>query len=154
MNRSKWLWKELALLCVTTFISCLAILWFAGCRNNSQKSDQQLQQQAADATEKAKVEAQQAAAEAKVAAANAERKANDIASGVRQGLHNGKPSPDGAVDINSAPEAQLIGLPGITPARARRIISDRPYSSTHDLVSKGVISNAEYDRLSGRIVAQ
>lgn len=153
-NRSKWLWKELALLCVTTFISCFAILWFAGCSNNNQKSDQQLQQQAAEATEKAKVEAQQAAAEAKVAAANAERKANDIAAGVRQGLHNGKPSPDGAVDINSATEGQLAGLPGITPARARRIINDRPYNSPHDLVAKGVITRAEYDRISGQIVAQ
>ena len=153
MRRSKWLWKELALLCVTTFISCLVFLWFAGCNNGNQKSDQQIQQQAAQATEKAKAEAQQAAAQAKVAAANAERKANDIAAGVREGLHN-NPSPNGAVDINSATEGQLAGLPGITPARARRIINNRPYNSPHDLVSKGVVTRAEFDQISGQIVAQ
>ena len=152
MRRSKWLWKELALLCVTTFISCLVFLWFAGCNNGNQKSDQQIQQQAAQATEKAKAEAQQAAAQAKVAAANATRKANAIAAGVKQGLQN-KPSP-GSININSASEADLTGLPGITPARARRIINNRPYNSPHDLVSKGVVTRAEYDQISGQIVAQ
>jgi DNA uptake protein ComE-like DNA-binding protein len=126
--------------------------------NNAPKSDQQLQQQAAQTTEQVKQGAQQAAADAKVAAANAERKVDDIAAGVKQGMQsNSKPSPgvtpSGAIDINSASSAQLTALPGISDTRAQRIVDNRPYSSPHDLVAKGLISEAEYNRISGRIVA-
>jgi DNA uptake protein ComE-like DNA-binding protein len=95
--------------------------------------------------------------DARAAAANAERKADDIAAGVKQGLHNNA-SPNsadsGAVDINSAGEVRLTALPGITAARARRIIENRPYAAPHDLVSKGVLTRAEYDRISSLIVAR
>jgi len=151
MNRSPKRWKERTLIRIT-FISCIALLWLAGCSNNNHKSDQQLQQQAAQDTERARAEAQQAAAQARATAANAERKVNDIAAGVKEGLHanaNGTTS----IDINSAREDQLTALPGITSARARRIIHDRPYNSPHDLVSKGVLSQQEYYRISSQITA-
>ena len=130
------------------------IAWVAGCnRNGTPQSDQQLEQNAAKTTEQVKQGAQQAAADAKVAAANAERKVNDIAAGVKQGLDaNGKP-PAGSIDINSASANQLETLPGISAARAQRIVDNRPYTSPHDLVSKGVVSEAEYARVSGKIVA-
>jgi DNA uptake protein ComE-like DNA-binding protein len=134
-------------------VSCLALLWLAGCTNKPQ-SDQQIKQQVAQTTEQVKAGAKRAAADAKVAAANAEREANDIAAGVKEGLHNNS-SPNGSVvDINSASESRLITLPGITASRARRIINNRPYASTHDLVSKGALTRSEYDRISGQIVAR
>jgi DNA uptake protein ComE-like DNA-binding protein len=144
--------------------SCAALaagIVFAGltaCNTNVPQSDQQLKQQAAQTTEQVKQGAQQAAADAKVAAANAERKVNDIAAGVKQGMQSNTTSsagvtPSGAVDINSASTAQLTSLPGISDTRAQRIVDARPYSSPHDLVAKGLISEAEYSRISGRIVA-
>jgi DNA uptake protein ComE-like DNA-binding protein len=132
-----------------------ALVGFTGCNNTTPQSDQQLKQQAAQTTEQVKSSAQQAAADAKVAAANAERKVDDIAAGVKQGLHSDtKPSPvGGTVDINSASADQLATLPGISGVRAQHIVDNRPYSSPHDLVSKGLISEAEYGRISSKIVA-
>jgi DNA uptake protein ComE-like DNA-binding protein len=153
MNRSMKLWKELTVFGLVTFVSCLALLWLAACSNRHQ-SDQQIKQQAAQTTEQVREQAKQAAADAKIAAANAERKADDIAAGIKEGM-NSKASSNGSgsVDINSASEARLTTLPGITAARARRIINNRPYKAPHDLVSKGVLTRAEYNRISGQIVA-
>lgn len=147
-HSSLWI-NALAALAIT-----IGLAWVAGCnRNGTPQSDQQLQDNAAKTTEQVKAGAQQAAADAKVAAANAERKVNDVAAGVKEGLHaDGKPSA-GSVDINSASADQLETLPGISAARAQRIVDNRPYTSPHDLVSKGVVSEAEYSRVSGRIVA-
>lgn len=121
--------------------------------NTQQPTDEQLKQQAAQATQQAKQGAQQAAADAKVAAANAERKVNAIAAGVKEGMKSdGKPTA-GVVDINSATEEQLADLPGITGSRAQRIIRGRPYGKPYELVSKGILTNEQYGRISGQVTA-
>jgi DNA uptake protein ComE-like DNA-binding protein len=148
MTSAKTLWKELAVFGLTSLI------WLAGCSNNQPPSDQQLKQQAAKTTEQVKSGAQQAAADARTAAANAERDVNAVADGVKQGLNSNTPGNGTAIDINSADGSSLTTLPGISPARAQRIIDNRPYAHRHDLVSKGVLSQAEYDRISGQIVAR
>jgi DNA uptake protein ComE-like DNA-binding protein len=157
MTRTAELWKRSWTCGLIALALTLCVVWLAGC-NNAPQSDQQLQQKAAKTTEQVKAGAQQAAADAKVAAANAERKVDDIAAGVKEGIHSDtKPSPGanaaGTVDINAASANQLESLPGIGGTRAQRIIDNRPYSSPHDLVSKGIVSEAEYGRISGRIVA-
>lgn len=128
---------------------CAAVLWMASCSN---QSDQSIQQQAQQSTEKARADAQKAAAEARVAAANATREANDVAAGIRAGLHN-KPGAT-VVNVNSASRSTLETLPGVTPATARRIADARPYNDTYDLVRKRVVSEAEYNRISGQVVAR
>jgi DNA uptake protein ComE-like DNA-binding protein len=149
------IWQELRVMGLATLVVPAALLWVSGC-NNAPKSDQQLKDQAAQTTQEVKQDAQEAAANAKVAAAKAERKVDDIAAGVKEGLNNGKAAPGtpAAVDINSASVDRLSSLPGISPGRARRIVDGRPYASPHDLVDKGVMSEAEYRRISGSIVAQ
>ncbi|MGC2637319.1 MAG: helix-hairpin-helix domain-containing protein [Acidobacteriaceae bacterium] len=130
-------------------VLCTALLWMASCAG---KSDRQIQQQAQQATEQAKVEARKAEAEAKIAAANATREANDVATGVRAGLHDRNGAP--VVNVNAASRADLEGLPGITPVTARRIEQNRPYGTPYDMVRKRVISEAEYNRISGDVVAR
>jgi len=130
---------------------CTILFWVASCNANGRpESDQQVRQQAQQATERAKAAADQAAAEARVAAANAEREANDVAAGVKSGLHNG----NAGIDLNSASRADLETLPGVSAATARRIQANRPYATPHDLVRKGVVSESEYDRLSGDVVTR
>lgn len=132
---------------------CAALLWVTSCNANGKpESDQQIQQQAQQATEKAKIAADKAAAEARIAAANAEREANDVAAGVKAGMHNGKSG--NVVNVNAASRSDLETLPGITPATARRIEANRPYGSPRDLVRKGAVSENEYDRISGNVVTQ
>lgn len=145
--------QNLILAIVTAFVTCLALLWISGCYNRH-PSDEQIKQQAARDTEQAREAAKQAAANARVAAARAERDANDIAAGIKQGMHNNRSASDSAIDINSAGEDRLTTLPGVTAARARRIINNRPYAAPHDLVSKGVLTPSEYDRIAGQVVAR
>lgn len=154
MIHSQRLWKQLGNSTFTLALSA-ALLWLAAC-NQAPQSDQQLKQQAAQTTEQVKQEAKETAANARVAAATAERKVDDIAAGVKEGMHSDKPSPGAAVeiDINSASAGKLSTLPGISAARAQRIVDGRPYGAPHDLVTKGVVSEAEYSRISGNIVAQ
>jgi DNA uptake protein ComE-like DNA-binding protein len=150
-----WLWRELTLLGLAALAASTALFWLSGC-DNPPKTDEQLRQQAAQTTQQVKQDAQEAAANARVAAAKAERKVDDVAAGVKEGLQSGNPAPGVAqtVDINSATVARLSTLPGISGPRAQRIVDGRPYASPHDLVAKGLISEEEYQRISGRIVAQ
>jgi len=132
---------------------CAAMAWVASCNANGKpESDQQIRQQAQEATESAKRAADKAAAEARVAAANAEREANDVAAGVKAGLHNAKGG--GGVDLNAASRADLETLPGVTAATARRIEANRPYDAPRDLLKKGVVTEAEYDRIAGDVTVR
>jgi DNA uptake protein ComE-like DNA-binding protein len=82
-------------------------------------------------------------------AAEAKHDAKAVVQGVEAGLKT-----KGQVDINSATKDQIEALPGIDAARARRIIAGRPYQSSDDLVKRHMVSKAEYDRISGQVVAQ
>ncbi len=72
-----------------------------------------------------------------------------FAEGVREGLNRDKP-----IDLNQATKGQLLTLPGITSIRADRVIAKRPYEKSEELVSKHVLSEAEYDRIKDRVTAK
>jgi DNA uptake protein ComE-like DNA-binding protein len=122
---------------------------------NPPASDQHLQEQAAQATEQAKQGSKEALADAKVAAANAERAVNDVAAGVKQGLDNKTPAAGGGrLDLNSASEGDLASLPGISGAKARQIIEHRPYTSSHDLVKGGLLTERQFDEIAPKVTVQ
>lgn len=118
---------------------------------NPPANDQQLKEQAAQATEQAKRESKQAVAQARVAASNAEQAVNDVTAGVKQGLDS-KTAPSGArVDLNNASEADLASLPGISVGKAKQIIRHRPYTSIHDLVTSGVLTESQFDDIAPKV---
>ena len=57
------------------------------------------------------------------------------------------------MDINTAGKEKLASLPGIDDATAQKIIDDRPYHAKNDLVSRKIISQSTYDKISGMIIA-
>jgi len=73
-----------------------------------------------------------------------------IAQGVKEGWNRDK---KGLVNINSADKTQLLDLPGITQVDANRIVKARPFQDKHELVTRGVLSENEYQRIADRITA-
>ena len=58
------------------------------------------------------------------------------------------------LDINSASADELKALKGIGEADAKKIVANRPYKSTDELVQKKVIPKATYDKIKDQIVAK
>ena len=58
------------------------------------------------------------------------------------------------IDINSASQDDLKSLPGIGDAYSAAIVKNRPYANKSQLVSRKVIPQATYDKISGQIIAK
>ena len=58
------------------------------------------------------------------------------------------------VNINRASPSELDALPQIGKARLKKIIDNRPYTSTQDLVTKHVLSQHVYDTIKDRITTR
>ena len=131
-------------------ITLLSLLAFAvgvvACNNDPNSTRRQAQQ----ATEQLKQDSREAAGNIKKGAETARTQLSAVAKGVKEGLADKNSS---QVDLNNANKAQLMGLPGIDENRANAIIAERPYSSAHDAVRKGAISEDEYRSIENHVVA-
>ena len=107
--------------------------------------------EAAKVTERAKPEIQAAGRELGRVADQAAREARAFAEGVRQGWISGGHH---VVNLNSAPENELMELPNISRADARKIIRGRPYRDTHELVTKHIVSDDEYAKIRDIITVE
>jgi DNA uptake protein ComE-like DNA-binding protein len=79
----------------------------------------------------------------------ATRDAKAVVQGVVEGVKQ-----QHTVNINRSSAEDLRTLPGIDGPAAHRIIENRPYSDSYDLVKRHIISHEEYDRISGKIEAR
>jgi DNA uptake protein ComE-like DNA-binding protein len=61
------------------------------------------------------------------------------------------PADSARIDLNGASEADLTSLPGISVVKARQIIQNRPYASTHDLVKSGVLTEHQFDEIAPKV---
>lgn len=109
---------------------CLAATTLVGCSMPS-PSQNQVREKTADAT------------------AAIKRDSKAMAQGIKEGW-----SRDKNVDINSATKDQLETLPGIDAPKARLIIEHRPYPTPKALVTKKVLSQAEFDQIAPKIQAK
>ncbi len=125
----------------------------SGC---TRQDNAKIQQDTAQATQQAKQETQQAAQNTKQALASAEGAVNAAADGLKQGIkaHTGPmgdssnssvgKTPAGKIDLNSASHDQLIGLPGISDAKADAI----------SVVAKGILTPTQYHRIALDVAVQ
>ena len=72
---------------------------------------------------------------------------------VVEGVKEGMRSDNKAININKASREDLLTLPGITDHEADRIIAGRPFDDAHDLVSRHIVSEGEYAKISDRVIA-
>lgn len=130
--------KRLVLVLAAAVFCCTA------CSSNPN----QTRQQAAEATKQLKQESREAAGQLKNGAEAARTDLTAVAKGVRDGL---KDKPSSLVDLNHAWEGQLMSLSGIHAPEARAIIRHRPYASAQDVVTKGAITEQEYQKIAGKV---
>ena len=57
------------------------------------------------------------------------------------------------LDINSASEDEMVSI-GIEKAAAKKIVEARPYRNKAELVSRQILTKAQYDKLKDSIVAK
>ena len=55
------------------------------------------------------------------------------------------------IDLNSASESELDGLPGVGPVRARAIVANRPYDSLESVTAKKALPANVLASLRGRV---
>jgi DNA uptake protein ComE-like DNA-binding protein len=108
----------------------LAVSAFIAC-NKSTESPDEIRRRTAEATETVRQDTKA------------------VVDGVKEGMGKDKR----AVNINKASREDLLSLPGITDRDADRIVADRPFNDTHDLVTRRVLSQAEYDKIQDRVIA-
>jgi DNA uptake protein ComE-like DNA-binding protein len=81
--------------------------------------------------------------------ATMKRDARAVAQGIREGWSRDKP-----LNLNKASKDDLMALPGVNSAEADRIIDARPYGQPDELVSRHLMSQSQYDKISDRVVAK
>ena len=75
------------------------------------------------------------------------------AKAIAQGIHEGW-SRNHQLNLNTASKSDLATLPGITPRTADRIIENRPYARTEELVTKRVLSRVEFDKIADKVAVK
>jgi DNA uptake protein ComE-like DNA-binding protein len=83
------------------------------------------------------------------ATSTATRDAKAVVQGVVEGVKQQR-----TLNINRSSADDLESLPGIDAGAARRIVANRPYSDSYDLVKRHILSREEYDRIAGKIEAR
>jgi len=113
--------------------------------------EDKIRDDAAKAVEHAKPEIKEAGRELGQVADEAAREARAFAEGARQGWIR---AGHHIVNLNSASNSELMELPDISAATARRIVRNRPYRDTNELVTKHIVSESEYSKIKDIVTAQ
>ena len=140
----------------STLSFLLIVSMTCGCASNEtaqqrKEREDKTRAEVAKATDQAKPEIQAAGRELGRVADEAAREARAFAEGVRQGWIQGGHH---VVNLNAASESELTELPGISSPTARRIIKNRPYREPDELISKHIVSGAQYAKIKDIVTTE
>jgi len=117
---------------VALLIVLSSFLWLTACTSCTQRqSPDQIRRETADATSKIK---------------------QDTVA-VAQGIKDGATKPR-AVDINSASKSDIASTLGVSDAVAAKIVAARPYDNVDQLVTKRVVSEAEFEQVKDKVTVK
>lgn len=149
--------KRKARLGFTGLVAAILILgatgcnWFPSNAETQQQRDEKTRDEVAKETERLKPTIEHAGKELGKAAEQAAEEAHAAAQGVKEGWQQGSHAP---VNVNTASRDDLMQLSGITSREARRIIDGRPYHEKRDLLTKGVLPKASYEKVEDQITVK
>lgn len=121
-----------------------------GCASNTQ-STEKTRQESAEAAAKLKEQSKQAASEIKKGAQVAAEQGKAVAEGAREGWNQDSSR---KINVNAASQDQLATLPDVDQDTARRIIAGRPYKTTEELETKGVVSQQQWSQIKDRVAVR
>lgn len=68
--------------------------------------------------------------------------------------HKAPKAPKMVFDVNTAAKEDLTKVPGITDELADKIIAGRPYKSRGELMSKSILTKAEYAKVRSHLMVK
>ena len=131
-------------------LGILLVGCFGCAQPNHEERGERTREIAAEATEKAKPTLQWLGTKVGRATEWAAEESVAFVEGVFEGWFRTSPSStnrESETDLNAATERELLKLPNMSSATARKIEMNRPFRSTRELVTKGIISEDAYKRI-------
>ena len=154
------MFKNIKTLSFASLLSVLLALGATGCTWNpngpasdeeQRQRDERTREEAAKAAERLKPEIESAGRKLGEATQRAAEEARAAAQGLKEGWARGQHAP---LDVNSASEAELMELPGMSETAAKRIIRNRPYRDKQELVTRGLLSRSSFEKIQDQITAK
>jgi DNA uptake protein ComE-like DNA-binding protein len=79
---------------------------------------------------------------------------NRVAERAREGAGRRNETSMGGSKLNQVTREELLGVFGIGPVMAQKILDGRPYGNDHEVVDRGILNESTYEQLRRQVLTQ